>query len=759
TVLVKTIQRIEDLRTRQDEITGVPTGFAILDHITYGWQPSDLIVLAARPSVGKTAFALNLARNAALHPTKPTVVGFFSLEMSAGQLVQRILSAESEIWLEKIARGRLEEHEMKQLYKKGIERLASAPIHIDDSAALNIFELRAKCRRLKNKHNVGLIIIDYLQLMSGAGENRNSNREQEISRISRDLKGLAKELSIPIIALSQLSREVEKRKEGNKMPQLSDLRECVIGDTLVCLTNGKRVPIKMLVGQNAEVWTLDSDHKITTSTTELIWPVGIKKIFEIKLASGRTLKATAEHKILCFAGWKTISEIQTGERVAVTRYIPEPSITTRVSKHKLILLAHLIGDGSYLSHQPLRYTTASEENSDIVKTSAEMEFNTIVNRHEYKGTWHQLVFSGNGNRWNPKGLNKWLRDIGVYNQRSFEKKIPDFIFCLPTEDICLFLQHLWATDGTIYTKKGGGKIATRVAFSTNSVGLANDVSALLLRVNIVARIRVVQQAEYKPMYSVDISGTENQLLFIKKVGAFGPKEKQLDDLKNVLKERITNTNVDTLPQEIFVRVKERMKLRGISQRKMASLRGTSYGGSSHFKFSPTRETINEYCTILEDDEIKKIASNDIFWDKVVSVTPCGEEEVFDLTVSNTHNWIANEGIVTHNSGAIEQDADMVMFLYRPEYYDITSNELGESNKGETHVRIAKHRNGQLDTIKLKALLHIQKFVEDDGDDFSNKLPQGGSWKPVKDIDGDGAKLYIQKGSKMNDGEFDEEAPF
>lgn len=224
-VLVKTIQRIEDLRTRQDEITGVPTGFETIDKVTYGWQPSDLIVLAARPSVGKTAFALNLARNAALHPTKPTAVGFFSLEMSASQLVQRILSAESGILLEKIARGRLEQHEMEELYKKGINRLSSAPIHIDDTAALNIFELRAKCRRLKNKHNVGLIIIDYLQLMSGTGENRNANREQEISRISRDLKGLAKELQVPIIALSQLSREVEKRKEGSKIPQLSDLRE------------------------------------------------------------------------------------------------------------------------------------------------------------------------------------------------------------------------------------------------------------------------------------------------------------------------------------------------------------------------------------------------------------------------------------------------------------------------------------------------------------------------------------------------------
>ncbi|MEO5594496.1 MAG: replicative DNA helicase [Chitinophagaceae bacterium] len=224
-ILVKTVARIEDMRHKNEDITGVPTGFPTLDRVTYGWQSTDLIILAARPSVGKTAFALNLARNAALHPTKPTGVAFFSLEMSAGQLVQRILSAESEIWLEKIARGKLEEHEMKQLYAKGIQRLSEAPIFIDDTAALNIFELRAKCRRLKNKHNVGLIIIDYLQLMSGTSGGNGSNREQEISNISRNLKGLAKELQVPIIALSQLSRAVESRKEGNKIPQLSDLRE------------------------------------------------------------------------------------------------------------------------------------------------------------------------------------------------------------------------------------------------------------------------------------------------------------------------------------------------------------------------------------------------------------------------------------------------------------------------------------------------------------------------------------------------------
>jgi replicative DNA helicase len=224
-VLVKTIQRIEDMRHRNEDITGVPSGFSSLDRVTYGWQQTDLIILAARPAVGKTAFALNLARNAAMSASKRTPVAFFSLEMSAGQLVQRILAAESEIWLEKIARGKMEEHEMKQLYARGIQRLSEAPIFIDDTPALNIFELRAKCRRLKNKHNIGLIIIDYLQLMSGTGENRNGNREQEISNISRNLKALAKELGVPIIALSQLSRAVETRKEGNKMPQLSDLRE------------------------------------------------------------------------------------------------------------------------------------------------------------------------------------------------------------------------------------------------------------------------------------------------------------------------------------------------------------------------------------------------------------------------------------------------------------------------------------------------------------------------------------------------------
>ncbi|WP_315823039.1 replicative DNA helicase [Paraflavitalea speifideaquila] len=223
-IMVNTVTRIEHLRKQNVDITGIPSGFPALDKVTNGWQNTDLIILAARPAVGKTAFALNLVRNSSLDPFKRTPVALFSLEMSKEQLCQRMLSAESDIWLEKISRGKMDDHEMNQLYEKGIQRLAQASIFIDDTAALNIMELRARARRLKRKHNIGLIIIDYLQLMSGMS-GKGGNREQEISGISRGLKQIAKELNVPIIALSQLSRAVESRKEGNKMPQLSDLRE------------------------------------------------------------------------------------------------------------------------------------------------------------------------------------------------------------------------------------------------------------------------------------------------------------------------------------------------------------------------------------------------------------------------------------------------------------------------------------------------------------------------------------------------------
>lgn len=221
-IMREAVVTLEALRDRTDSLTGVPSGFTALDRMTSGWQPSDLVIIAARPAMGKTAFVLSCARNAAVLHDKPVAV--FSLEMSSVQLVNRLISGETEIEQEKLRKGNLADHEWEQLHAR-IGKLSTAPLLIDDTPALNIFEFRAKCRRLKAQYDIQLVIVDYLQLMHGKSDGKGGNREQEIGSISRSLKSVAKELNIPVIALSQLSRAVENRPGGSKRPMLSDLRE------------------------------------------------------------------------------------------------------------------------------------------------------------------------------------------------------------------------------------------------------------------------------------------------------------------------------------------------------------------------------------------------------------------------------------------------------------------------------------------------------------------------------------------------------
>ncbi len=220
-IMREAIHEMEIRKTQKDGLTGVPSGFTSLDRVTSGWQKSDLVIIAARPAMGKTAFVLSVLRNAAVDHNKP--VAIFSLEMSSVQLVNRLISAEAELSSEKIKKGSLENYEWEQLVHK-TAALSKAPLFVDDTPALSILELRAKCRKLKAQHDIQMIVIDYLQLMSGDTKGGGGNREQEIASISRALKKIAKELDVPVIALSQLSRAVETRG-GDKKPQLSDLRE------------------------------------------------------------------------------------------------------------------------------------------------------------------------------------------------------------------------------------------------------------------------------------------------------------------------------------------------------------------------------------------------------------------------------------------------------------------------------------------------------------------------------------------------------
>jgi len=321
--LVKKVFSSLDERFKSaDGITGLPTGFADLDSRTAGLQPTELIILAARPAMGKTSFALSLAQNAATSGGWPCLV--FSLEMSSTQLAERMLCSEAKVDSSALRRGQLQRQDMTNL-TYAAATLSKAPILIDDTPALSLREVRARARRWRSDPSMfprdgsgkkcGLILVDYLQLMRGSPQAAKASREQEISEISRGLKSLAKELDCPVLALSQLNRSLEQRTD--KRPQLSDLRECVTGDTLVLLADGRRVPIADLVGQTPTVLAKLEDGRIAAHPSDKVWKVGKRPVFELHLASGRRLRATGKHRLFGANGWVRVDGLAAGDRLAI----------------------------------------------------------------------------------------------------------------------------------------------------------------------------------------------------------------------------------------------------------------------------------------------------------------------------------------------------------------------------------------------------------------------------------------------------------
>jgi replicative DNA helicase len=704
TLLPAVIDQIDEWHNNPDKLRGLPTGFTDFDKITGGLRPGDLVIVAGRPSMGKTTLAVNMAEYAAVHPGTRASVAIFSMEMPSEQVITRMLSSIGGVPLNSLRSGKISDEDWVRI-TSATSQLSEAKIFVDETPALNPTELRARARRVKREHGLNLIVVDYLQLMQVPGT--KENRATEIAEISRGLKALAKELQVPVIALSQLNRAVEQRE--HKKPVMSDLRECVTGDTLVCLTNGRRVPIADLVGTEPEVWALDDRQKLTQARADKVWKVGRRPVFKVQLASGRSIRATAEHRLLAGAGWTTVSELKEGDRLALARRIPEPVRPKRWPDHWVVLLAHLVGDGSYPVHQPLRYTTASEENSAAVRGAAEM-FGCRVTRNDGEGNWHQLVISGNGNRWSPFGVGKWLKDLGIFGQRSHQKHLPAEVFSLPNDQIAMLLRHLWATDGTIAVRKtsrGGHS----VNFSTCSRRLADDVAALLLRVGVVSRTQTVKVGHYRPVYMVRVSGSESQRTFLHEVGAFGPRCEPASSLVEALRDVRSHTNVDTSPMEAFVAVRAEMTAQGISQRAMARMRGTALT-SPHFKFSPSRTHMANYAELLDSSELEQWSTSGLFWDRVIAITPDGEEDVFDLTVPGPACWLA-DGVVSHNSGSLEQDSDIILLIYREEVYDRNT-----TRKGIAEIDLVKHRNGETGTFLLTFQGQYTRFANYVSDSYA-----------------------------------------
>ena len=443
-IIELTVDEIEVASGRSGQMTGVPTGFTDLDSLTNGLHPGQMIVLAARPAMGKSTLGLDIARTAAIKHGMASVV--FSLEMSKTEITMRLLSAEAQIQLQHMRKGTMREDDWTRLAQT-MGRVSDAPLFIDDSPNMSLMEIRAKCRRLKQRHNLKLVVIDYLQLMTSG--KRVESRQQEVSEFSRALKLLAKELEVPVIAISQLNRGPEQRTD--KRPQMSDLREsgCLTADTRVLRADtGAETTLGSLYAAGARdvpVWALDDTLRYVRRPMTHVFPTGVRPVFRLTLASGKTLRATANHPFLTYAGWSPLADLRTGTRVAVPRHVPAPAFFEPWEDPRVILLAHVLGDPAY------------------------------------------SVDRGRANV-----VGDWLDELGVLAVKPHKRRVPKAIFHVSKPQIALFVSHLWSLSGSVSVAKSGDR--GRIRMEAASRRLVEDVSRLLLRFGISTRLGVTAGA-------------------------------------------------------------------------------------------------------------------------------------------------------------------------------------------------------------------------------------------------------------------------
>jgi replicative DNA helicase len=674
-------------------IVGIPTGFHDLDRMTGGFKDSDLIIVAGRPAMGKTSLALNIALYSALEANKS--VAIFSLEMSKEQLTERLLTEQAQIDAQRMHRGLLTEAEFDRV-SNALGPLGEAKIFIDDTPVMDELSLQLKARQAKMRHNIDMILIDYLQLMHGRARG-DDNRVQEVSSISRALKGLARELRIPVIAISQLSRAPEQRPD--KRPILSDLREsgCLAGDTPIYLPDtGTYVPIRDMVGRiGFRVLALDKGWwRMEAKKVTNAFATGRKPVLKLTTNLGRSIRATANHKFLTMEGWRRLDELVPGDRIALPRFLQGPEKDT-MTPEELGLLGHLIGDGCTLPTHAIQYTTKDPMLADEVVRLAKAVFGDEVRpRIHPERTWIQVYIPPTRHLThrvhNPVRL--WLEALGSFGLRSSEKCVPAKVFNQSLPGISVFLRHLWATDGCIRLTQDH---YVAVYYASSSRQLAVDVQSLLLRIGINATLsRHSQGTKGRDQFHVHVSGRDEVLRFLMLVGAIG-QEKLLHKslVLEYLAFREAKTNRDVIPAAVWrSEVVPSMRVAGMTAREMQAGIGMAYMGNKLYQQNLSRERAMRVATTVKSATLEMLSISDVYWDGIRSIEPDGEDDVFDLTVEDSHNFVA-ANIVTHNS--IEQDSDVVMFLFRPEYYK------SDERPGIAELHVAKHRNGPTGMIELK----------------------------------------------------------
>ncbi len=713
TLLLSVYDKAEELSEMKSRISGLSTGIHDFDMITSGLQSTDLIIVAARPSMGKTSLCLSIAEHVAIKEHKP--VAIFSLEMSKEQLALRMLCSQAQVNSHKLRTGHLNEDEWTKLANV-VQNMYEAPIFIDDATDTSALTMRAKCRRLMAEHNgLGLIIVDYLQLMRS--HRRTENRVQEIGEIARGLKSLGRELKVPVVALSQLSRAVESRE--NKRPMLSDLRECVVGDTrLMDATTGRLVPIRDIQGGD-HILAMDSRQKVRSFEVARVWSTGIKPVFTLKTRTGRGITATANHPLLTAQGWKRVDELHPGDIIATAMRLPEHGEEKPERGALCRLLGYLVGDGTFQTHRAVGFCGSD---AFVVKDAVD-----VVAQHFPQVTWREkkcygdyqegdfrcLYENGYGKPYgNP--LREWLRGLGVLGQKDNTKHVPDWVWEVGQTGASQFLAGYLSADGCVKQTAGRGWF---VHFDTVSRRLAEDVQLLLLRLGVIATINDGYQSTKgtQLIYRVSVAGfADNLRRFVAAVKPGGRKGALLECMVAELTEGVTNGSLFSLPPEISSLLFDKSKhLRQQGRKREA-------GPRTYWKPQgkrPRRDICAKFAESLKDEMLGVWANSDLLWEEIKTITPAGPEEVFDITVPGCANFLAN-GIVAHNSGSIEAEADMVCFLYREAYYkmkeafNVEGGERPEmAEMEETEIIVGKHRNGPTGMVKVGFLPQFAKFVD------------------------------------------------
>ena len=399
--------------------------------------------------------------------------------------------------------------------------------------------------------------------------------------------------------------------------------------------------------------------------------------------------ASGNHPFYKLSGWERLDKLKTGDVIASPRELRLRSKVKHIlSDDRLILLAHLIGDGCFVKGQPLYYTNSEMELIKIVQKSAMKEFD-IVPRIIKQENWFHIYLSSrerltHGRR-NP--ICKWLdEDMFIYGQRSREKIIPEPVFLQDNKKIALFLKHLWSTDGCIHLYKGKHKKVS-LYYASGSRELAEGVLHLLLRFGIISTITFSKKNGYKDIYNVQINGKENQSKYMKYINFVGIKAKKSKEALDFLNKIKSNPNNDVTPREIWENIEEIGRNEELTTREFQKRMGWAYSGTQRLKNGIGRDRLNKIGKVLSDDYLIKLANSDLYWDKIEKIEKVGIKDVYDMTVPKYANFIAND-IIVHNS--IEQDADVVMFLWRED----------DENSENMMLDIAKHRNGPLTSVPL-----------------------------------------------------------